>query len=122
MSLYYHVCVFTSTAEQVLQQHQVHGTGATRRTVALSDADVRTAAVVTGTRVGCWREETVVTKKAYAFLKTHRRTSLGFLNLDVVFFGCRWPLETKTFGTGAALSKNISTQKQFKREPYVNCA
>jgi len=41
----------TSTVQQVLQQHQVHGAGAAGRAVALGDAEVGAAPVVTGTRV-----------------------------------------------------------------------
>jgi len=47
----------TSTVEQVLQEDQVHGAGTAGRPVTLGDADVRAAAVVTATRMGCWEDQ-----------------------------------------------------------------
>lgn len=49
--------LLTSTVQQVLQQHQMCGTGTGRGSVTLCNANVRTAPVVPGTRMGHWREK-----------------------------------------------------------------
>lgn len=47
----------TSTGEKILQQHQVHGTGAAWRSVTLGNADMGAPTIITRARVGRCRED-----------------------------------------------------------------
>lgn len=47
----------TTTGQQVLQEHEVDWARAAWRSVTLGDADVGAATIVSGTRMGCCRDE-----------------------------------------------------------------